>query len=79
MHLRNAALGYGGRYVWMAARGDPHVIPLLEEALSSLPTGDSALRAMLMARLSSAIRDQSVSRSAPAAQRGGRGDGKASG
>ena len=35
-----------------------HVIPLLEEALSSLPTGDSGLRAMLMARLSSAIRDQ---------------------
>jgi DNA-binding SARP family transcriptional activator/tetratricopeptide (TPR) repeat protein len=58
--LAHAALGYGGRYVWMAARGNPHVIPLLEEALSSLPRGDSALRAMLMARLSSAIRDQSV-------------------
>jgi DNA-binding SARP family transcriptional activator/tetratricopeptide (TPR) repeat protein len=56
--LAHAALGYGGRYVWMAARGDPHVIPLLEEALSALSTGDSALRAMLMARLSSAIRDQ---------------------
>jgi DNA-binding SARP family transcriptional activator len=56
--LANAALGYGGRYVWMAARGDPHVIPLLEEALSSYRTGDSALRAVLMARLSSAIRDQ---------------------
>jgi len=56
--LAHAALGYGGRYVWMAARGDPQLIPLLEEALSALSTGDSALRAMLMARLSSAIRDQ---------------------
>ena len=56
--LAKAALGYGGRYAWTAARGDAHVIPLLEEALSSLPTRDSGLRAMLMARLSSAIRDQ---------------------
>jgi tetratricopeptide (TPR) repeat protein len=55
--LAHAALGYGGRY-WMAARGDRAVIPLLEEALSSLEEGDSTLRARLMARLSCAIRDQ---------------------
>jgi DNA-binding SARP family transcriptional activator len=56
--LARAALGYGGRYTWMAARGDPQMIPLLEEALSGLPAGDSVLRAKLMARLSCALRDQ---------------------
>ena len=58
--LARAALGYGGRWVWIsgAARGDPHVIPLLEEALGSLDRGDSALRANLMARLACAVRDQ---------------------
>jgi hypothetical protein len=56
--LALAALGYGGRYVWGAARGDPHVIPLLEEALATLPAGDGAMRVRLMARLSAAVRDQ---------------------
>jgi DNA-binding SARP family transcriptional activator len=56
--LGRAALGYGGLMVWMAARGDPHLIPLLEEALASLPDSDSTLRARLMARLSCAMRDQ---------------------
>lgn len=56
--IARAALGYGGRYSWMAARGDPHMIPLLEEALGTLDQGDSVLRARLMARLSCAIRDQ---------------------
>jgi DNA-binding SARP family transcriptional activator len=56
--IARAALGYGGRYSWMAARGDPHMIPLLEEALGTLEQGDSVLRARLMARLSCAIRDQ---------------------
>ena len=31
--LGRAALGYGGRWVWTVMRGDPHIIPLLEEAL----------------------------------------------
>jgi hypothetical protein len=53
-----AALGYGGRYNWMAARGDPKVIPLLEDSLKRLEEGDSALRVRVMARLASAIRDQ---------------------
>jgi DNA-binding SARP family transcriptional activator len=56
--LGRAALGYGGLMVWMAARGDPHLIPLLEEALAVLPDSDSPLRASLMARLSCAVRDQ---------------------
>jgi DNA-binding SARP family transcriptional activator/tetratricopeptide (TPR) repeat protein len=49
--LGRAALGYGGRWVWMAMRGDPHIIPLLEEAIAALPNEDSALRARLLARL----------------------------
>jgi tetratricopeptide (TPR) repeat protein len=56
--LAQAALGYGGLVVWLAARGDRHLIPLLEEALDNLPDSDSPLRARLMARLSCAIRDQ---------------------
>jgi DNA-binding SARP family transcriptional activator len=49
--LARAALGYGGRWVWTVMRGDPHVIPLLEEALAVLPDEDGALRARLLARL----------------------------
>jgi DNA-binding SARP family transcriptional activator len=49
--LGRAALGYGGRWVWMTMRGDPHIIPLLEEAIVGLPDEDSELRARLLARL----------------------------
>jgi tetratricopeptide (TPR) repeat protein len=49
--LARAALGYGGRWVWTAMRGDPHVIPLLEEAIRSLPGHDGDLRARVLARL----------------------------
>ncbi len=49
--LGRAALGYGGRWVWTVLRGDPHIIPLLEEAIGALPSEDSALRAQLLARL----------------------------
>jgi tetratricopeptide (TPR) repeat protein len=56
--LGRAALGYGGLFVWSAARGDLQLIPLLEDALASVPESDSALRARLMARLSCAVRDQ---------------------
>jgi tetratricopeptide (TPR) repeat protein len=49
--LGHAALGYGGRWVWTVFRGDPHIIPLLEEAISALPSEDSGLRARLLARL----------------------------
>lgn len=50
-HLARAALGYGGRWIWMVMRGDPHIIPLLEEAIAALPEESSALRARLLARL----------------------------
>jgi DNA-binding SARP family transcriptional activator/tetratricopeptide (TPR) repeat protein len=49
--LARAALGYGGRFVWTVMRGDPHVIPLLEEAIDALPDDDSELRARVLARL----------------------------
>jgi len=49
--LGRAALGYGGRWVWTVLRGDPHIVPLLEEAIDTLPSADSPLRAKLLARL----------------------------
>ena len=39
--LARAALGYGGRFVWEPGRGDPHLLPLLEDALAALPKTDS--------------------------------------
>jgi hypothetical protein len=52
--LARAALGYGGRYLWVRAGGDAHVVPLLEDALAVLPTGDSPTR--LLGRLACARR-----------------------
>jgi DNA-binding SARP family transcriptional activator len=49
--LGRAAVGYGGRFVWTKGRGDPHLLALVEEAVSLLPARDSALRARLLARL----------------------------
>jgi class 3 adenylate cyclase/tetratricopeptide (TPR) repeat protein len=49
--LARAALGYGGRFVWSRAWGDPHLVPLLEEALASLGDADGDLRVRLLARL----------------------------
>jgi len=57
-HLAGAALGYGGRFVWARAGSDRQLVPLLEEALRSIPEGDSLVRARLMARLAGALRDQ---------------------
>ncbi|HEX2090069.1 MAG TPA: AAA family ATPase [Actinomycetota bacterium] len=57
--LAHAALGYGGRFVWEAGRGDPHLLPLLEDALSALENEQSPLRARLMARLAGGpLRDE---------------------
>ena len=49
--LARAALGYGGRFVWEAARGDRHLVPLLKDALAGLGKEDSLLRVKVMARL----------------------------
>jgi hypothetical protein len=52
-----AALGYGGRFVWSRAYNDVNLIPLLETALRALPADVSSLRVRVMARLSGALRD----------------------
>lgn len=49
--LARAALGYGGRFVWEAAREDPHLRELLEEALAALDQENTPLRVRVMARL----------------------------
>jgi tetratricopeptide (TPR) repeat protein len=49
--LAQAAIGYGGRFVWEPGRGDAHLQPLLEQAIAALPESDSELRLRLMARL----------------------------
>jgi tetratricopeptide (TPR) repeat protein len=54
--LAQAALGYGGRFVWVRAGSDRHLIPLLEEALAALPPEDSPVRVRLLARLAGAHR-----------------------
>jgi DNA-binding CsgD family transcriptional regulator len=56
--LARAALGYGGRFVWMRAGTDAKVIPLLRDALTLLSEDDSELRVRLLARLAGAKRDE---------------------
>jgi tetratricopeptide (TPR) repeat protein len=58
--LARAALGYGGRFVWMISGRDEKIVPLLEDALHGLGEEDSALRARVLARLAGALRDQPV-------------------
>jgi tetratricopeptide (TPR) repeat protein len=50
-------LGYGGRFVWGRAGGDPHLITLLEEAIAALGDGRSELKSRTLARLAGALRD----------------------
>jgi len=51
-----AALGYGGRFVWLRAATDARLVPLLEDALTALGEDDSTLRVRLLARLGAALR-----------------------
>jgi DNA-binding CsgD family transcriptional regulator len=53
-----ATLGYGGRFVWMRAADDTRLVPLLQEALRTLPAGEDMLRVRLLARVAGAMRDQ---------------------
>ncbi|MFZ0179340.1 MAG: AAA family ATPase [Candidatus Dormiibacterota bacterium] len=55
--LTRAALGYGGRHVWMRAGDDPHLIPLLKDGLNAVGDANSPLRPRIMARLAGALRD----------------------
>jgi tetratricopeptide (TPR) repeat protein len=56
-HTARAALGYGGRFVWARAGGDPLVSRLLRDALDALGEEDSVLKVRVMARLSGTLRD----------------------
>ena len=55
--LARAAIGYGGRFVWRRAGDDRELIPLLERALAAVGPAESPERALLLARLSCALRD----------------------
>jgi tetratricopeptide (TPR) repeat protein len=58
--LARAALGYGGRVIWEASRGDVDHVPLLVRALTALGEEDSELRVRLLARLAGGpLRDAS--------------------
>jgi DNA-binding SARP family transcriptional activator/tetratricopeptide (TPR) repeat protein len=56
--VARAAIGYGGRFVWLRSGGDRRLVPLLQDALAALPEDDSVLRVKLLARLAGALRDQ---------------------
>ena len=56
--VARAATGYGGRFMMRRAGDDDQLIPLLEGALQALDTADSRLRALLLARLAGALRDE---------------------
>ncbi|HXQ96580.1 MAG TPA: hypothetical protein VN800_06625, partial [Candidatus Acidoferrales bacterium] len=55
-HLARAALGYGGRFIWARVGRDPHLIPLLQDALVLLGESDARLTVRLLARLACAWR-----------------------
>ncbi len=58
-HLAQAALGYGGRFVFSAGREDRLLVRLLEEALTALGEGDRRLRVRVLARLAGGpLRDE---------------------
>ncbi len=54
--LARAALGYGGRFFWARAGHDPHLIPMLQDALVILGGTNDGLRARLLTRLACAWR-----------------------
>lgn len=54
--LSRAAIGYGGRIVWLRAGPDRRFIPLLEDALRATGERSSPERVRLMARLACALR-----------------------
>jgi DNA-binding SARP family transcriptional activator/tetratricopeptide (TPR) repeat protein len=60
--LAAAAIGYGGRFVWVRSGKDRRLVPLLQDALAALPEHDGVLRVKLLARLAGALRDQASPR-----------------
>ncbi len=55
--VAQAALGYGGRFVWARAGNDSHMVPMLQDALVLLGGGDERVRVRLLSRLAGALRD----------------------
>jgi hypothetical protein len=60
--LARAALGYGGRFIWARVGRDPHLIPLLEDALVLLGGSEDRLAVRLLARLACAWRSSTEHR-----------------
>jgi tetratricopeptide (TPR) repeat protein len=56
--MGRAAIGYGGRFVWMRAGKDRRLVPLLEDALVALGDERNPWRVRVLARLACALRDQ---------------------
>ena len=54
--LAQAAVGYGGRFLWAHALADERLVPLLEDGLSAVGEADSVLRVQLLSRLAAALR-----------------------
>jgi hypothetical protein len=62
--LAQAALGYGGRFIWSRAGDDQELVPLLEDALALLDASGAhdRLRVRVMARLACAWRSEMAHR-----------------
>jgi tetratricopeptide (TPR) repeat protein len=54
--LAQAAIGYGGRFIWSRAGDDTEMVPLLQDALVLLGGQDDKLRVRLLSRLACATR-----------------------
>jgi hypothetical protein len=54
--LARAAIGYGGRFYWARVGNDPHLIPMLQDALVMLGGSADRLRVRLLTRLACAWR-----------------------
>lgn len=54
--LARAVLGYGGRFFWARVGNDPHLIPLLQDALLMRGATDDRLKVRLLTRLACAWR-----------------------
>jgi hypothetical protein len=54
--LARAAIGYGGRFYWARVGNDPHLIPMLQDALVMLGGSEDRLRVRLLTRLACAWR-----------------------
>jgi hypothetical protein len=61
-YLGRAAIGYGGRLLWVRVGSDTNLIPLLQESLDLLGGEDDRLRVLLLTRLACAWRSHAERR-----------------